>query len=254
VGILKMSDTQLQDAELERLYAEVSTWPTPAIGRLIYELRPAVESGEASEATETALALLAVVLSDRKNRLEGSHVLANDDYENRSHGTAEYSPTSMLKRGQMRVEVPAGRIDGQHRVVIEKARGWLEAELNLPFLMVSYYTLQERTWDRRDDVAEYQADLSEHLETCNVYGYVEWSSPMTLNIRADQTLPELLEVLAHEARHSWQASTSLGAMVGADRREPDARLWVDRTMPRLLEYLRQSTPKGDLRPMAMRWH
>jgi hypothetical protein len=178
--------------------------------------------------------------------------LANSDYENQSHGTASRSLTAMLKRGQMRVEVPEGRIDGQHRHWIEKARKWLEAELNLPFLTVSYYTLQERTWDRRDEVAEYQADLSEHLETCNVYGYVEWSSPMTANIRADQSLDDLLQVLAHEARHCKQACDFEWMSVGS--RESDARCWTAKTMPRLLKHLRESAPKGDLRPMATRWH
>ncbi len=141
----------------------------------------------------------------------------------------------MLRRSLVRVEVPASRINGQDRRVIERARHWLQDDLRLPDLVVEYFAVAHGIVDQRNQIAEAQADLGKLLETKNVEtcGYVAHAARSIANLRADLTLHEKLETLAHEARHVWQGSTELGLVVNVDRREADAQAYARAALPRL---------------------
>jgi hypothetical protein len=116
--------------------------------------------------------------------------------------------------------------------VIERARK------GLPDVLVEYFVVKDATYDIRDQYSQAQADLGEIFEP-EVMGFVEHGLPSVANLRADQSLSDMLVALAHESRHIWQATSSIGQTVHADRREEDALWYAKQALPRLLEEIRR---------------
>jgi hypothetical protein len=145
------------------------------------------------------------------------------------------------KQGTVRVEVPATKISGEYRAVIERRRKWFERDLRLVDHEVSYFTLQERSFDSLDEHQAYAAQVAYELEAdvsegqrCE--GYADHDSLGSVNLRVDSvTLDGLSKNLGHELRHRWQLDTTLGGFVSAERREREAREYVEEAWPRLLE-------------------
>jgi hypothetical protein len=102
-------------------------------------------------------------------------------------------------RSTVRVEVPAERIPGELRLQLQRAAKWLERELRLPFLNVSFYVLEEASWNPQSHIQRYAAELGHELQTDSTAGYVEHATPSTVHVKADMPLGDMLETLIHEA-------------------------------------------------------